>query len=142
MGLDCEKYFREREHLALHLRCILWYRGSEAVGHRDSIPRIDGSDSCGEECKLAPDKLLARILVTVVCYAVGCYVSQRFGPCERCSFSRGEDIGFAPYGEDIQFCLGETELVRGVEMVLDAEGAAVDLRRSNLDQFRQSFVQS
>jgi len=54
-------------------------------------------------------------------------MSERFGPRECRSFFRGEDIGSAPHGD-------ETELALGVEMVLDAEGADVDLRCADLDQ--------
>src|ERR1700749_1089106 len=96
------KKFREREHLALHLRCILWYRRSEAVGHCDPVPCIDGSDGCGDRCELAFGELAARILVTLVRYAIGCYASERFGPRKCCSFSRGEDVGFVPYSDEAE----------------------------------------
>ena len=106
------KKFRELEHLALHLRCILWYRRSEAVGHWDSVPCIDGSDGCGERCELAFREFFACILVTLVRYAIGRYASQRFGPRECGSFSRGEDVGFVPHGDEAELNLGEVELAR------------------------------
>ena len=57
-----------------------------------------------------------------------------FGPVEGGGFARGVDAGLAPGGEQVELLGRDVELARVVEVVLDAEGAAVELRSADLDE--------
>ena len=67
-------------------------------------------------------------------------MSQRFSPFERGDLDSVEDAGFAPDGDEIEFCLREICFAREVEMVLDTEGTTVDLRGADLKQLDELLV--
>ena len=73
--------------------------------------------------------------------AVGGEVGQMFRPCERRRFPIRKDAGVPPCREEIKFQLLDADAAGDVQVVLEAEGAAVDLRDPQLHQFRQALVE-
>jgi hypothetical protein len=86
------KKSRSLEHLALHLRSILWYRRREPVSHRDPVPCIDRSDGCCQRCQLALIQIVSSHPGNSRPLCPRRYASQCLCPSESCSLARGEEI--------------------------------------------------
>ncbi|MCY1186050.1 hypothetical protein D9M73_268850 [compost metagenome] len=68
-------------------------------------------------------------------------LGQGFGPEQRSAFALGKERCFAPGCHGEQAARGFTALDRISSVHVDAEGAAVDLRGTQFDQFDQVLFQ-
>jgi len=109
----------------------------ETKGCRYPVPGVDLADGYGEECELARREMLGYVPVVLIFNgALGkqCYP---LGPLESGGFARRVNAGFAPGCEEVELLCGDVDFAGVVEMVLDAEGASVELGSANLDEFAE-----
>ena len=59
---------------------------------------------------------------------------EKLSPGEGCFLAIGEDAGFAPDSDKVEFGGCNAHVTRFIEVQLSAEGATVDLRGADFDE--------
>src|SRR5262249_43301654 len=113
----------------------LRYRRRKAQWGRDSIPGIDLAHGHREKADFAIREVRPKRVERFIVDVTLSHQRHAFGPVQRRAFARRENPGIAPSDEQIQLGSWNVQLPRVVEMELDAEGASIQLRCANLDEF-------
>src|SRR5689334_15933362 len=114
---------------------------SPAIGHAVPIPDIDDRNRRGEIEQFFLGKLRGRFSIDLIADAAA-KLGQRLGPSQRRAFARGELRRLAPDHHEIDLVAGYAQPFRLQNMILNAKGAAVDLRGAYLHKLEQLLVES
>src|SRR5450830_1021311 len=113
-----------------------------AEADRKTVPGVDGVDGQSQVDQLRIAELGAyQRVVFVRCTGLGDQ-GQRFAPGQGCAFTFSEERCFAPdrHGVEAAFSFAGLAGIGGVHV--DAEGAAVDQRDTQADQFQQGSFEA
>ena len=110
-----------------------------AIGDAEPVPDVDRGNGRGQVGQFLVGKFRARLRVDFVADARR-QQRQRLGPGQRRTFARGKLRHLTPHHDKIELVDRHAEPLRLKDMILHAEGAAVDLRRPQLDQLEQRLL--
>src|SRR3981081_1220900 len=108
-------------------RLLFFGRGDCTKADLDPIPGVDLRNQQGERHLLVLSKVLAQRLVGIVRRMGLGHQRQSLGPAQRGSLSVGGKRGLAPWAEKMEPVLGLSVLAGIRDVMVDAEGASVDL---------------
>src|SRR6266850_2142084 len=117
----------------------LSYRRRPAKRCAEPVPDIDRRHGRREVRELLLGEFRARLRIDLVADALA-EQRQRLRPGQRRTLAGRELRRLAPDHHQIEFIGGHAELLALQDVILHAEGTAIDLRGAQLDQFEQLLV--
>ena len=114
-------------------------RWRKSQTNTQSIPVIDGADGHRQEGHFCFRELRPQCLIDGVRRPLGRERRQTFRPRQSGLLPCRKNTGIPPARDQIQLDRVHTDLTGDVQVVLNTERTAVDLRYPYLDEFRQGF---
>jgi len=108
--------------------------------HVQTIPRVDGRHAEDERGELLVAELLAQLGIERVAKTGRLHLRQRFRQSQRGTFLKREQGRFAPDRHVMQAQLALSVQLGLLDVHVEAEGAAIELRRPDVDQVGQRPV--